>query len=156
MNNNSIEISGLSFSLNEKYELLIVDNHLTLSKPKDIKNQLNEDKSFSLFIDFIDEDIKNNNDMNDILDFNQDLPIIKDQYDNNFNYDKKTVSCNFYQYDNNTLEQINDHNEKIKINISNEVISDMNKIILNEIFIYVKNYNLININQSNYDLISSY
>ena len=156
LNNNSIEISGLSFSLNEKYELLIVDNHLTLSKPKDIKNQLNEDKSFSLFIDFIDEDIKNNNDMNDILDFNQDLPIIKDQYDNIFNYDKKTVSCNFYQYDNNTLEQMNDHNEKIKINISNEVISDMNKIILNEIFIYVKNYNLININQSNYDLISSY
>ena len=150
---NSIEITGLSFNLNDKYELLLVDNHLTLSKKKD-NNNLIGNKPISLFIEFIYEDENKNKDLifnnnkTVIGKANLDLPLIKEQLNNDLDYDTKIFSCNLYQYINDSFIQVNDSRDLININFSNELdLDDMNEIILNGILIYVNSSHQFNINQ---------
>ena len=153
---NCIEITGLSFNLDRKYELLVIENNLTLKKRKESNNKNETDnKSFSLYLQFVtEEDNKNKNkdlvfnNRNEIIGkINHDLPLIKDQINNNLDYDIKSFTSDLYQIKNNTLVQINDNKEKVNINISNEITSeDLNEIILNGVYIYTDNFHL-NINE---------
>ena len=154
---NCIEITGLSFNLDKKYELSVIENSLTLKKRKE-NNNINEtdNKTFSLYLQFVsEEDSKNKNkdlvynNKNEIIGkINHDLPLIKDQINNNLDYDIKAFTSDLYQIKNNTLLQINDNKEKVNINISNELTSeDLNEIILNGVYIYTHNFHL-NINEA--------
>ena len=141
-NNESIEISGISFNLENKYDLSLIDNHLTIiNKKNNLNNIIKEQKTFSLFIDFIEDDDKYkyiNNSNDNIKNLNHDLPLIKEQIDFNFDYDMKSLSLDFYQLKNNTFKQINEIKEKINIDISDEfILEDINYIILNGIYFYV-------------------
>ena len=153
---NCIEISGLSFNLDKKYELSVIENSLTLKKKKENNNNETDNKSFSLYLQFITEEENKNknkdfvfNNRNDIIGkINHDLPLIKDQENNNLDYDIKSFTSDLYQIKNNTLLQINDNKEKVNINISNELTSeDLNEIILNGVYIYTHNFHL-NINEA--------
>jgi hypothetical protein len=153
---NCIEISGLSFNLDKKYELSVIENSLTLKKRKENNNNETDNKSFSLYLQFIIEEENKNknkdfvfNNRNDIIGkINHDLPLIKDQENNNLDYDIKSFTSDLYQIKNNTLVQINDNKEKVNINISNELTSeDLNEIILNGVYIYTHNFHL-NINEA--------
>ena len=144
-NDDSIEVSGISINLKEKYELSLVDNHFMIKKKK-IKNKLaNEQKTFSLFIDFSEEDDNKEINNNKI---NQDLPLIKEQVDNYIDYDIKSLSCDLYLLKNNVFKRINEPKDKINIDISEEMdTEDMNTILLNEIYLYVNNSEYLTINQ---------
>ena len=154
-NDDSIEISGISFNLKDKYDLELIDNHLTIINKKNNLKDI-EEKTFSLYIDFIEEDYKykviNNNDNynSNNNNLNKDLPLIKDQFDFNFDYDNKNLSCDFYQLKDNTFKQINEIKEKINIDISEEFnVEEINCIVLNGIFFYVNNSDCLKIEEVN-------
>ena len=152
LTNDSIEITGLSFNLNKKYELILNDNNcLTITKKKSInETSMYNDK---LFINFVEDDDNKYrefiNNKNVFQKLNQDLPLIKDQYENKLDYGIKRLHCDFYQIINNSLLKINDSKEKIIIDISKEIDNEsMNEIILNDIYFYVNNSHQLIINQA--------
>ena len=70
----------------------------------------------------------------------EDFPLIKDSYENNVDYDIKILSLDFYHYNNNFFTKLNNFKEKINIEVYKDLdLQDMNKIILDGLFIFVNN-----------------
>ena len=154
LTDDSIEITGLSFNLNKNYELIVNDNNnLEIIKKKDINKNNSIDKLFINFIEDNDNKYKefinnnfniNNNDVFEKL--NQDMPLIKDNFENNIDYGVQSLYCDFYQIKCNSILKINDLKEKIVIYVSKEIDNEkMNEIILNGIYIFVENSHQLNI-----------